>query len=93
MVVFNNRRINVLSVFFVAAPKSRPVYIGLRSTIHLSGSHKNIPHEFHVDTIISCIAFFRSWLRARLSVATKRTRSGHGQAPYWPRMLDWVEVS
>ena len=50
MVVFENRstRSNVLSVFFVAAPKSRSVYIGPRSTIHLSGPHKNIAHEFHV---------------------------------------------
>ena len=50
VVAFKNRstRINVLSVFFAAAPKSRSVYIGPRSTIHLSGPHKNIPHEFHV---------------------------------------------
>ena len=34
------------------------------------------------DTIISCIVYFRSWLCARLSVSTKRTRSGRGQPPY-----------
>ena len=45
------------------------------------------------DTIISCIVFFRSWLSAPLSVATKRIRSGHGQSPYWPRMLDRVRIS
>ena len=45
---YRSTRNNVLSVFFVAAPKSRSVYIGPRSTIHLSGPHKNIPHEFHV---------------------------------------------
>ena len=50
MVAFTIRstRSNVLSVSFVAAPKSRSVYIGPRSTIHLSGPHKNMPHEFHV---------------------------------------------
>ena len=50
-------------------------------TVDLGGSDQD-------DTIISCIVYFRSWLSARLSVATKRTRSGHGQLPYWPRMLD-----
>ena len=47
------------------------------------------------DIITSCIVFFRSWLSAPLSVDTKsaplsvdtkRTRNGHGQSPYWPRM-------
>ena len=47
---FKNRSTtnNVLSVFFVAAPKSRSVYIGSRQTIHLSGTHENIPHELDV---------------------------------------------
>ena len=50
-------------------------------TVDLRGSDQD-------DTIISCIVYFRSWLSVRLSVATKRTRSGHDQLPYWPRMLD-----
>ena len=41
-------RINVLSVFFIAALKSRSVHIGPRPTIYLSGLNKIIPHEFHV---------------------------------------------
>ena len=45
------------------------------------------------DTIMSCIVYFRSWLSARLSVATKRTRSGHGKSAYLPRMLGWVIIS
>ena len=36
-------------VFFVAAPKSRAVYIGARSTIHLAGPHNKYP------TLIPCI--------------------------------------
>ena len=55
-------------------------------TVDLGGS------DLH-DTIISCIVYFRSWLSARLSVATKRTRSGHGQSLCWPRMLDCVDLS
>ena len=45
VVAFKNRstRNNVLSVFFVGAPKSRSVYIGPRSTIHLSGPHNKYP--------------------------------------------------
>ena len=50
-------------------------------TVDLGGSDLD-------DTIISCIVYFRSWLSVRLSVATKRTRSGYGQSPYWPRVLD-----
>ena len=51
-------------------------------TVDLGGSDQD-------DTIISCIIYFRSWLSARLSVATKKTRSGHGpHLTYWPRMLD-----
>ena len=48
---FENRstRNNVLSVFFVAAPRSRSVYIGPISTIHLSGPHNKYP------TLIPCI--------------------------------------
>ena len=50
MVAFKNHstRSNVLSVFFVAVSKSRSVYIGPWSMIHLSGPYQNIPNEFHV---------------------------------------------
>ena len=44
-------------------------------TVDLGGSDQD-------DSIISRIAYFRSWLSTRLSVATKRTRSGHDQSPY-----------
>ena len=50
-------------------------------TVDLGGSDLD-------DTGMSCIVYLRSLLSARLSVAKKRTRSGHGQLPYWPRMLD-----
>ena len=50
-------------------------------TVDLGGSDQD-------DTIIACIAYFRSWLSARLSVATKRIRSGHGKSAYWSLMLD-----
>ena len=36
---------------------------------------------------------FRSWLSARLSLATRGTRSGYYHWPYWPRMPDWVKIS
>ena len=51
MVALKNRSTtnNVLSVFFVAAPKSRSVYSGPRSTIHFSG-----PHNKYL-TLIPCI--------------------------------------
>ena len=40
------------------------------------------------------IVCFRSWLSARLPVATKRTRSGPwvSHLTYWLRMLDWVKT-
>ena len=51
-------------------------------TVDLGGSDLD-----HI--IISCIVYFRrSWLSVRLSMATERTRGGHGQSPHWPRMLD-----
>ena len=45
VVAFKNRstRNNVLSVFLVAAPRSRSVYTGPISTINLSGPHNKYP--------------------------------------------------
>ena len=43
-------------------------------TVDLEGSDQD-------DTTISCMVYFRSWLSARLSMATKRTRSRHSQSP------------
>ena len=62
MVAFKNQstRSNVLSVFFVAAPKSRSVYIGARSTIlfqdRIKISHTNpmyiYPHKRNLDALL-----------------------------------------
>ena len=46
-----------------------------------------------LSNILSCIVYFRSWLSARLAVATKRTRSGRGQSPCCPQMADCVKIS
>ena len=48
-----------LPVFLVSAPKSRSVYIGPRSTVHLSGPHNKYP------TLIPCIFIptNETWMR------------------------------
>ena len=51
-----------MSVFFIAAPKSRSEYIGPRSTIHRSGPHDKYP------TLIPCIYSHKQNLDALLKV-------------------------
>ena len=43
-----------------------------RQTVDLGGSDLD-------DTMISCMVYFKSWFSERLLMATKRTRSRHGQ--------------
>ena len=70
-----------------------PCFASGTTSAHLSTIRQHTDTQLVWEARIQIILLYHALYisesgSVRQSVATKITRSGHGQSPYWPRMLE-----